>query len=96
VVGFTAHFVHAQDARLPVFLNLPDFLKKVQLQNCGGAEPTEDGKGVRLYRVPKSVRDHLQVGSNPDGSGKTGADAMMGARHSEIRFVEKESDKMKM
>lgn len=70
---------------------LPDFINKVQLQNCGGVEATEDGKAVRLYRVPKSVRDFLTE-KNPD-SGKTGADAMMAARHSEIRFVVKEGEK---
>lgn len=72
---------------------LPDFVKKVQLQNCGGAEATEDGKGVRLYRVPKSVRDHLTEGKNPDGEGKTGAEIMTGARHCEIRFVVKDGEK---
>lgn len=87
VVGFTANFLHAQDAPLP------DFVKKVQLQNCGGLEPTEDGKGVRLYRVPKSVRDHLTENTNPDGSGKTGAEVMTAARHCEIRFVLKEGEK---
>ncbi|MEI6297159.1 MAG: hypothetical protein WCO84_06005, partial [bacterium] len=70
---------------------LPDFINKVQLQNCGGVEVTEDGKAVRLYRVPKSVRDCLTE-KNSD-SGKTGADAMMAARHSEIRFVVKEGEK---
>ena len=87
VVGFTANFVHAQEAPLP------DFVKKVQFQNCGGLEPTEDGKGVRLYRVPKSVRDHLKENTNPDGSGKTGAEVMTAARHCEIRFVLKEGEK---
>lgn len=70
---------------------LPDFVNKVQLQNCGGVEATENGKAVRLYRVPKAVRDHLTE-KNPN-SGKTGAEAMMGARHSEIRFVVKEGEK---
>jgi len=70
---------------------LPDFVKKVQLQNCGGAEATEDGTGVRLCRVPKSVRDHLTE-KNPE-SGKTGADTMVAARHSEIRFVVNEGKK---
>jgi len=87
VVGFTANFAHAQDAALP------DFVKKVQFQNCGGLEPTEDGKGVRLYRVPKSVRDHLIEKTTPDGDGKTGAEMMTGARHCEIRFVLNEGEK---
>ncbi|MCE9587571.1 MAG: hypothetical protein K8R57_04580 [Verrucomicrobia bacterium] len=86
-VVFTANFAHAQDAPLP------DFVKKVQFQNCGGLEPNQDGKGVRLYRVPKSVRDHLTEGKNPDGEGQTGADLMMKARHCEIRFVVKDGEK---
>jgi len=34
---------------------LPDFISKVQLHNCGGAEPTADGKGVMLYRLPHNL-----------------------------------------
>ncbi len=64
---------------------LPEFVSKVQLHNCGGAEPTEDGQGVMLYRVPKSVRDQLTEANK--NSKKTGADTMRQARHSEIRFV---------
>lgn len=72
---------------------LPEFVNKVQLQNCGGADATEDGKGVRLYRVPKSVRDHLTEGKSPDGEGKTGAEVMTAARHCEIRFAVKDGEK---
>ncbi len=66
--------------------NLPDFVSKVQLWNCGGAEPTEDGKGVRLYRAPKEVHDKLDT-KTPKGEEKDGAKQMRVAAHSEIRFV---------
>ncbi len=64
---------------------MPDFIKKVQLHNLAGAEPTADGTGVRLHRLPKSVRDLLTEPNK--SSGKTGADTMLAPKHSEIRFV---------
>ncbi len=72
-----AFAVHAGD--------LPAFVKKVQLHNVGGAEATADGKGVKLYRVPKAVRDQLTEANK--ASKKTGADTMRAAQHCEIRFV---------
>lgn len=71
---------------------LPDFVKKVQLWNCGGAEPTADGKGVMLYRAPKVVRDALDK-TTPDGKERDGAKQMRVAAHSEIRFVLEEGEK---
>jgi len=72
--------------------NMPTFISKVQLHNLAGAEPTEDGKGVKLYRVPKSLRDQL---TEPNKSSKkTGADTMRTAKHSEIRFVVNEGEKI--
>jgi len=65
---------------------LPDFISKVQLHNCGGVELTEDGKGVMLYRLPKEVRDKLDM-KTPDGKERSGATQMRAAVHSEIRFV---------
>lgn len=65
---------------------LPDFVSKVQLHNCGGAEPTADGKGVMLYRLPKEVRGKLDT-ATPDGKERSGATQMRAAAHSEIRFV---------
>ena len=65
---------------------LPDFASKVQLWNCGGAEPTTDGKGVMLYRAPKDVRDQLDT-KTPDGKERSGATQMRAAVHSEIRFA---------
>ncbi len=65
---------------------LPDFLNKVQLHNFAGVEPTEDGTGVMLYRLPKAVRDQLDT-VNPKGEERSGAEQMRRARHSEIRFV---------
>lgn len=70
---------------------LPDFLKKVQLHNFAGVEPTEDGEGVRLYRLPGNVRAKLTEKNKH--SDKSGADQMRYARHSEIRFVLKEGEK---
>lgn len=70
---------------------LPTFAQKVQLHNLDGAEATEDGQGIRLHRVPKSLRDQLTEKNS--GSGKTGAEAMSQARHSEIRFVLNEGEK---
>lgn len=72
---------------------LPDFAKKVQLWNCGGAEPTADGKGVMLYRAPKVVRDALDK-TTPDGKERDGAKQMRVAAHSEIRFVLEEGEKL--
>lgn len=72
---------------------LPDFVKKVQLWNCGGAEPTADGKGVMLYRAPQAVRDSLDK-TSPDGKEKDGAKQMRVAAHSEIRFVLEEGEKL--
>jgi lysophospholipase L1-like esterase len=72
---------------------LPDFVKKVQLWNCGGAEPTADGKGVMLYRAPQTVRDALDK-ETPDGKEKDGARQMRVAAHSEIRFVLEEGEKL--
>jgi len=65
---------------------LPGFVSKVQLWNCGGAEPTADGKGVMLYRLPKEVRDKLDTKA-PDGTERSGATQMRAAAHSEVRFV---------
>ncbi len=73
-------------------LALPAFLAKVQLHNLAGAEPTEDGQGVKLYRLPKAVRDQM-VETNKH-SGATGADQMLYARHSEIRFVLNDGEKV--
>lgn len=73
--------------------NVPDFLSKVQLWNCGGVEPTADGKGVMLYRAPKEVRDQLDT-KTPDGKEKDGAKQMRVAAHSEIRFVLNEGEKL--
>jgi hypothetical protein len=70
---------------------LPDFVSKVQLHNFAGAEPTDDGRGVKLYRLPKEVRD--QMFEKNRHSGSTGADQMLYARHSEIRFVLSEGAK---
>jgi hypothetical protein len=64
---------------------LPEFLEKVQLHNFAGVEATADGKGVMLYRLPKSVCDRMTETNKH--SGKTGADQMRYARQSEIRFV---------
>lgn len=71
----------------------PDFVSKVQLHNCGGAEPTADGTGVMLYRAPKEVRDKLDT-ETPDGKEKDGAKQMRVAVHSEIRFVLNEGEKL--
>jgi lysophospholipase L1-like esterase len=79
----------AADAAEP----LPDFVNKVQLWNCGGVEPTADGKGVMLYRAPAAVRDALDKAS-PDGKEKDGAKQMRVAAHSEIRFVLEEGEKL--
>lgn len=65
---------------------LPDFASKVQLWNCGGAEPTADGTGVLLYRAPKAVRDQLDT-KTPDGKERSGATQMRATAHSEIRLV---------
>ncbi len=73
--------------------NLPDFLNKVQLWNCGGVEPTADGTGVMLYRAPKAVRDQLDT-KTPDGQAKDGAKQMRVAVHSEIRFVLNEGEEL--
>ena len=72
---------------------LPDFVRKVQLWNCGGAEPTADGKGVMLYRAPQAVRDALDK-TTPDGKERDGAKQMRVAAHSEIRFVLEEGEKL--
>jgi len=72
--------------------NLPEFLKKVQLHNVGGAESNADGTGVMLYRAPKEVRDQLDT-TTPDGKEKDGARQMRVAAHSEIRFVLNEGEK---
>ena len=69
---------------------LPDFLKKVQLHNFAGLESTEDGKGVKLYRLPAGVRAEL---TEENKGGKSSGDQMRYARHSEIRFVLKEGEK---
>lgn len=65
---------------------MPEWLAKVQLHNFGGVEPTEDGKGVWLYRVPKEVREKLDK-TTPKGQERSGAQKMLFARQSEIRFV---------
>ena len=69
----------AQAADDPV--PLPDFVKKVQLHNVAGAEPTPDGRGVKLYRVPKSVRDCL---TEQNKSSKATVDSIW--EHREVRF----------
>jgi lysophospholipase L1-like esterase len=71
---------------------LPDFVNKVQLMNCGGSEPTADGKGVILCRAPKAVRDQLDT-KTPDGKERSGAKAMETAVDSEIRFVLNDGEK---
>jgi lysophospholipase L1-like esterase len=80
-----ASLAHAAD-------KLPDFVNKVQLWNCGGAEPTADGRGVMLYRAPKEVRDQLDT-KTPDGKERSGATQMRAAAHSEVRFVLNQSVK---
>ena len=56
---------------------LPDFASKVQLHNAGGAEVTEDGQAIHLYRVPAEVREQL---SEPNKySSKTSGDLMKSA-----------------
>ena len=72
---------------------LPEFTSKVQLWNCGGAEPTADGKGVMLYRAPKAVRDALDT-KTPDGKEVDGAKQMRVAAHGEIRFVLEDGEKL--
>ncbi len=62
------------------------FLQKVQLHNFGGVEPSEDGQGVWLFRLPAPVRDQLDT-VTPSGQERDGAGRMRLARHSEIRFV---------
>lgn len=64
----------------------PDFLNKVHLHNFAGVEPTGDGEGVMLYRLPSTVRDRLDT-ENPKGQERSGATQMRFARQSEIRFV---------
>ncbi|MBM4017821.1 MAG: hypothetical protein FJ288_05745 [Planctomycetes bacterium] len=71
---------------------MPEWLAKVQLWNCGGVEPTADGKGVLLYRAPKEVRDRLDA-KTPEGKERDGAKQMRVAAHSEIRFVLNEGTK---
>ena len=80
-------------AAAPAAEPLPEFVKKVQLWNCGGAEPTADGKGVMLYRLPQTVRDALDK-TSPDGKEKDGAKQMRVAAHSEIRFVLEEGEEL--
>ena len=63
----------------------PDFLEKVQLHNFDGFEPTADGAGVTLYRLPAEVRSAL----SPEG-----ARQITHARSSEIRFVLNEGAKL--
>ena len=65
---------------------MPEWLAKVQLHNFAGVEPTEDAKGVWLYRLPKEVRDKLDT-TTPKGQERSGAHQMRFARQSEIRFV---------
>jgi hypothetical protein len=75
-------------AMLPAALlaeKLPDFLGKVQLHNFDGFEPTADGAGVTLYRLPAEVRSAL----SPEG-----ARQITHARSSEIRFVLNEGAKL--
>lgn len=72
---------------------LPQFLRKVQLWNCGGVEATADGTGVMLYRAPKQIRDALDTKS-PDGKAKDGAKQMRVAVHTEIRFVPEDGEKL--
>lgn len=75
-------------AMLPAALaaeKMPDFLGKVQLHNFDGFEPTPDGAGVTVYRVPAEVRAAL----SPEGARQT-----THARSSEIRFVLNEGAKL--
>jgi len=65
---------------------VPEWLAKVQLHNFAGVEPTEDGTGVWLYRLPKEVREKLDT-TTPKGQQRSGAQRMCFARQSEIRFV---------
>ncbi len=84
---FAATHILADDLPAPnaAARPLPDFVKKVQLQNCGGVEVSEDGAGVMLYRLPRDVRDQMTE-KNKD-SKNTGADMARKALSSEIRFV---------
>ncbi len=64
---------------------MPAFLNKVQLHNFDGFEPTPDGTGVTVYRLPAGVRAAL----SPEG-----ARQVTHARSSEIRFVLNEGAKL--
>ena len=63
----------------------PDFAKKVQLHNFAGAEVTEDGASIELYRLPAAVRD---------GMNATARTQMLVAAHGEIRFVLNTGEKL--
>jgi hypothetical protein len=65
--------------------NRPDFLSKVQLHNLDGFEPSPDGKGVSVYRLPAEVREHLS---------EAGARIMVFSQSGEIRFVLKEGARL--
>jgi lysophospholipase L1-like esterase len=65
--------------------DLPEFLDKVQLWNFDGHEPTPDGTGVSVYRLPAEIRGALS---------EAGAKQMVHASRSEIRFVLKEGAKL--
>ncbi len=88
MVLFSTHSAMAQQAESDTDATtaMPEWLNKVQLHNFAGAELTEDGKGVWLYRLPKEVRGKLDK-KTPKGQERSGAQKMRFARHSEIRFV---------
>jgi|GEM_PF-4345019 hypothetical protein len=44
---------------------LPAFLGKVQLWNFDGYEPTPDGTGVSVYRLPAEIRAALSEAGAP-------------------------------
>lgn len=66
-------------------ITMPAFASKVMLQNFGGAEPTEDGQAVNLYRLPTPVREAIN---------ETARQKYTQAAHSEIRFVLEEGEKL--
>jgi hypothetical protein len=78
--------VTAVTETLPEEKPMPEFLGKVQLHNFAGVEPTEDGTGVKLSRLPKKISDQLDK-ETPNGKPGGGANQMLYGRNSEIRFV---------
>jgi len=76
----TASFCAGQDDK-----PLPGFAKKFSLLGFDGAVAGKDGKAIELYRVPASVRQHLNQKSR---------EQMHKMAHGEIRFVLNEGEKL--